>query len=117
ASAEAQATWKQVGESWASSRDVKVDCVGGSNEMLNILLPGFGANHETAYKAWLNSAEARPSVVDFDLRLISELFSANKATAVQQAINAYLLHKLFLESKTGSCLIAFDGKPVLPQPS
>lgn len=117
ASAEAQATWKQVGESWASQRDVKVEAIGGSNDMLNVLLPGFGANHETAYKAWLQSAEAKPAVIDFDLRLISEIFSAAKATAVQKAIDAYLLHKLFLESKTGSCLIAFDGKPLLPQPT
>ncbi len=117
ASAEAQATWKQVGESWASRREVKVDCIGGTNEMLNVLLPGYGANHETAYKNWLASAEAKPAVIDFDLRLVSELFSASKATAVREAIDAYLLHKLFLESKTGSCLIAYNGKSVLPPPS
>jgi MAC/Perforin domain len=116
-SAEAQASWKQVGENWASRREVKVDCIGGSNDMLNVLMPGYGANHEIAYKSWLLSAEANPAVIDFDLRLISEIFSADKAAAVQQAINAYLLHKLFLESKTGSCLIAFNGKPLLPSPS
>jgi MAC/Perforin domain len=117
ASAETQATWKQVGETWASQREVKVDAVGGSNEILNVLMPGYGANHENAYAAWLNSAEANPAVVDFDLKPISEIFSADKAAAVQQAINAYVLHKLFVESKTGSCLIAFNGAPVLPQPT
>ena len=116
ASAEAQANWKQVGESWASQREVKVDAIGGSNEMLNVLMPGYGTNHETAYSAWLKSAEERPAVVDFDLKPISEIFSAAKAAAVQQAIEAYVLHKLFLESKTGSCLIAFNGEPVLPPP-
>ena len=116
ASAESKATWNQVGEEWASRREVKVDAVGGSNEMLNVLMPGFGTNHETAYSAWLKSAEEKPAVIDFELRSIAEIFSAGKAVAVEEAINAYLLHKLFLESKTGSCVIAFNGTPVLPPP-
>jgi hypothetical protein len=82
--------------------------------MLNILMPGYGANHEVAYNNWLKSAEQMPAVIDFDLRPISEIFSADKAAAVEQAINAYVLHKLFVESKTGSCLIAFNGAPVIP---
>ena len=115
-SVEAQANWKQVGETWASRREVKVEAIGGSNEMLNVLMPGYGANHETAYNAWLKSSEAMPAVIDFDLRSISEIFSAEKAEAVEQAINAYVLHKLMIESKTGSCLIALNGEAVLPQP-
>ncbi len=113
-SVEAKATWNQVGESWATQREVKIDAIGGSNEMLNILMPGYGANHEVAYNSWLKSAEQMPAVIDFDLKPISEIFSADKAAAVQQAINAYVLHKLFVESKTGSCLIAFNGAPVIP---
>ena len=116
ASAEAQANWKQVGENWSSRREVKVDAVGGSNDMLNVLMPGYGANHETAYNAWLKSSEALPAVIDFELKPISDIFSADKAAAVQQAIEAYVLHKLLIESKTGSCLIAFNGQAVLPQP-
>jgi hypothetical protein len=113
---ESKATWNQLGEEWASRREVKVDAIGGSNEMLNVLMPGFGTNHETAYSAWLKSAEDKPAVIDFDLRPISEIFSSAKAVAVEEAMNAYLLHKLFLESKTGSCVIAFNGTPVLPPP-
>jgi hypothetical protein len=64
----------------------------------------------------LKSAEDKPAVIDFDLRPISEIFSSAKAVAVEEAMNAYLLHKLFLESKTGSCVIAFNGTPVLPPP-
>jgi hypothetical protein len=116
ASMESKATWNQLGEEWASRREVKVDAIGGSNEMLNVLMPGFGTNHETAYSAWLKSAEDKPAVIDFDLRPISEIFSSAKAVAVEEAMNAYLLHKLFLESKTGSCVIAFNGTPVLPPP-
>ena len=115
-SVEAQASWKEVGQTWASQREVKVEAVGGSNEMLNVLMPGYGANHETAYNAWLKSSEAMPAVIDFELRSVSEIFSADKAAAVEQAINAYVLHKLLLESKTGSCLIALNGEAVVPQP-
>ena len=116
-SADAQATWKQVGESWSSQREVKIEAVGGSNEMLEVLMPGYGANHEIAFNAWLKSAQQKPAVIDFDLKPVSEIFSAQKAAAVEAAINAYVLHKLFLESKTGSCLIAFNGEPILPPAS
>src|SRR6185369_1521026 len=110
ASAEAQANWQKVGETWSSQREVKVESVGGSNDMLNVLMPGYGANHELVYQTWLKSAEQKPAVIDFDLKPISEIFSAQKAQAVAAAIEAYVRHKLFLESKTGSCLIAFNGE-------
>jgi len=117
ASAEAQASWQKVGETWSSQREVKVEAVGGSNEMLNVLMPGYGANHDIVYQTWLKSAEQKPAVIDFELRPVSEIFSAQKAQAVAAAIEAYVRHKLFLESKTGSCLIAFNGEAILPPPA
>ena len=115
-SVSAEAKWKEVGQTWASRREVKVEAVGGSNQILGGLLPGYGTNEELAYKSWLKSAEENPAVIDFDLKPIADIFSADKAAAVQEASEAYVLHKLFLESKTGSCLIALNGQPVLPTP-
>ncbi len=117
ASAKAEAEWKKVGEDWSSSREVKVSATGGDNSILNVLAPGFNANHEGAYESWLKSAESNPSVIDFTLTSISKIFSGKKAKAVEDALKGYLEHKIFIESKTGSCLINFNGKNVLPPPS
>jgi len=114
--AEAQANWKQIGEDWASQREVKVAALGGSSGMLNVLMPGYGANHAEAYTAWLQSAELHPAAIDFELAPIDELFSEEKVSAVKEAIHSYLRHKVFIESKTGSCLISINGETVLPPP-
>ena len=116
-SASAEANWKKAGEDWATRRDVKVSATGGDNSILNILSPGYGVNHENAFKAWLESAKLMPAVIDFKLTSVAHLFSGNKAKAVQQALDAYFLHKIYIESKTGTCLINFNGKAVLPQPT
>lgn len=112
--ASASAEWSKAGESWASQREVKVSADGGDNSILNILSPGYGANHEDAYKSWLQSAENSPAVIDFKIESIDKIFSGAKAIAVKQAIDQFLKHKIYVESKTGSCLINFDGSPVLP---
>ncbi|HLO56019.1 MAG TPA: MAC/perforin domain-containing protein [Saprospiraceae bacterium] len=117
AKASASAEWSKVGEQWASSREVKVSATGGSNTILNVLVPGYNANHEDAYNAWLQSAEKNPAVIDFSLTSIADIFSGSKADAVRQAINEYLKYKLYLESKTGTCLINFDNSNVLPPPA
>ncbi|HTZ85331.1 MAG TPA: MAC/perforin domain-containing protein [Solirubrobacteraceae bacterium] len=114
--ASGEASWKQVGEDWASQREVKVEAVGGSSAMLNILMPGYGANHSAAYEAWLKSAEADPATIAFALAPIAEIVPEEKAAAVERAVDAYLRHKLILESKTGTCLINLNGESILPPP-
>ena len=89
-SANAEAEWKKVGESWASARQVKVSATGGSNVILNVLVPGYGANHADAFKAWYESAELNPGVIDFHLTPISKIFSGQKAVAVTISTNFIL---------------------------
>ncbi|MEL7488459.1 MAG: MAC/perforin domain-containing protein, partial [Pseudomonadota bacterium] len=117
ASASASAEWSKAGENWASQREVSVSSIGGDNSMMNLLQPGFGGNFEEEYKAWLESADKKPAVIDFQLEPISEIFDPAKRAAIQDAMKAYIEHKLFVESKTGSCLVVVDGNEVLPAPA
>lgn len=113
----AESTWKEVGEKWASERQVSIAAEGGDSSMLNMLMPGYGTSQADLYKTWLNSAEANPSVIDFVLAPIAELFPDIKAEAVKKAADSYVNHKLFLESKTGTCLLHLDREDLQPPPS
>ena len=114
AGAEASAEWKRVGRNWTDQRDVRLYTLGGDNSILNALAPGFNDNFNEDYKRWQQSAAAQPAVVDFRLASVDKLFSGDKATAVAQALNAYTRSRIYAESKTGSCLLSFNGQHLLP---
>ncbi|MEP6673654.1 MAG: MAC/perforin domain-containing protein [Ferruginibacter sp.] len=116
AKASSATEWNKIGQEWASNRIVKVIATGGSSSILNMRVPDFGSNDEEALGKWLESAEKSPAIVDFVLKPISDIFSGKRATAVLAAIKDYQKHLMFIESKTGSCLIVVDNKEALPQP-
>lgn len=89
ASAESSAEWKQLGESWAESRVVRVDAVGGDTSPLNALDPEYGDCDKGIFDTWSSAVMQNPAVVGFTLRPLNVLFSGPKATAVQQALSAY----------------------------
>ncbi len=114
AGAEAQAAWQKAGEDWSSQRSVTVGALGGNNVILNALAPGYPDNFNDEYKMWLESAAALPAVIDFQLAEVANLFSSGKAQAVKQAITAYTRTRLYVEAKTGSCVVLYNAEPVLP---
>ncbi|MCX6178749.1 MAG: MAC/perforin domain-containing protein [Chlorobiales bacterium] len=112
--AEAEAEWKKIGQQWSDARSVSVNALGGNNSILIALAPGFPDNFSTYYKSWLDSCQAMPSTIDFRLASMDTLFSGNKAQAVKSAMDAYTKARIYAESKTGTCVIYFNGQPILP---
>ncbi|MEI6757651.1 MAG: hypothetical protein FDX18_09115 [Chlorobium sp.] len=117
AGAEAEGEWRKIGQEWSDARSVSVNALGGNNNILSALAPGFPDNFSTSYKCWLDSCEAMPAVIDFRLASVDTLFSGQKAQAVKTALEAYAKARIYAESKTGSCVIFYNGKPVLPASS
>nr|BFE57855.1 hypothetical protein GCM10020063_023810 [Dactylosporangium thailandense] len=111
---EAQSDWKRVGRDWTNRREVRLYTLGGDSSILDALAPGFDDSFNDEYKRWQNSVAAKPAVVDFRLAAIAKLFSGTKAIAVQQASDAYIRSRLYAESKTGTCLLSFNGRQLLP---
>jgi hypothetical protein len=129
--ATAEAEWQQLGQTWASSRLVKVDAVGGSAAALNALDPGYGDSDSTEVSSWAQDVMSNPNVTDFELRPLSLLFSGDRATAVDQAIEAYLNGAVLVYANsdytpsrgpggsnfTTSSGIVVNGTPMRPDPA
>lgn len=113
--AEAETEWKHVSEKWSDSRQIHVSAVGGNNTILSALSPAFPDNFHETYLGWLNSAAQTPAVIDFRIANVASLFSGSQAEAVKLAVAEYTRTRLYIESKTGSCLISLNGKELLPQ--
>ena len=90
AKAEAEVEWNQLGQQWADSRVVHVSTIGGDSSPLNALNPVFGDSDSNIFQGWTQSVMQNPSVIEFDLKPLSLLFVDEQATAVNQAIEAYL---------------------------
>jgi hypothetical protein len=81
--------WAQLGQTWANSRTVTVYAVGGDSTPLNALSPTYGDSDSGIFSTWAASVEQNPSVIEFTLRPLSQLFSGAQAHAVQNALYAY----------------------------
>lgn len=114
AGAEAEASWNKAGEVWSNRRRVLVRASGGNNQLLNILAPNYPDNFNGDFRSWLQSGPNLPAVIEFSLAGVDNLFSAEKAQAIKQAIAAYTRSRLLLESKTGGCVILYNAQPALP---
>lgn len=87
--ATSEVEWEQLGQNWASSRTVMVNATGGNSTPLNALSPTYGDSDSDIFSTWADSVAASPSVIEFTLRPISQLFSGAQAGAVQDALRAY----------------------------
>ncbi len=85
---EAAAYWKSVGEKWTQDRKVSVRGVGGTTPLI-VVDPMYGENINEKFEAWLASLPESPKAVGFTLTPISQLFSGDQASAVEQAFEAY----------------------------
>lgn len=112
--AEAKVEWNKIGQQWSDSRSVSVNALGGNNSILNALAPGFPDNFNGFYTSWLDSCQSMLAVIDFRLASMDTLFSGDKADAVKTALNAYAKARIYAESKTGTCVIYYNKKPILP---
>jgi hypothetical protein len=89
AKASAEAEWSQLGQSWANSRIVKVNAVGGDTNVLNALGPGYGDSDSSIFTSWSTAVMQNPGVILFKLTPLSQLFSGDAANAVAEALEAY----------------------------
>lgn len=131
ASAESQAEWSQLGESWASSRQVTVSAIGGSASVLNSTTPTFGTNEANAFATWSSAVMENPAVTEFMLTPISAAFSGAQATAVGQALQAYLSGAIVALASsdytpgtgpgggnfTSSATVLVSGRVIIPKPT
>lgn len=89
AKATSEAEWEKLGQKWASSRSVTVNATGGNSTPLNVLSPTYGDSESGTFNSWNESVAQSPSVTEFTLRPLNQLFSGAKARAVQDALYAY----------------------------
>ncbi|WP_067707626.1 MAC/perforin domain-containing protein [Nocardia yamanashiensis] len=89
AKAESKTQWDELGRTWSDSRIVTVDATGGDNGLLNSLNPSYGDNHSGIFEQWSSQVMKNPSVVEFSLSPLNNLFHGNQAVAVAQALEAY----------------------------
>ncbi|MEZ4453828.1 MAG: MAC/perforin domain-containing protein [Nannocystaceae bacterium] len=130
ASAESQAEWNQLGQSWANSRQVTISAVGGSASVLNSMTPTFGTNEANAFATWSSAVMENPAVTEFMLTPISAAFSGSQAQAVSQALQAYLSGAVVAIANsdytpgsgpgggnfTSSATVLVSGRVILPSP-
>jgi hypothetical protein len=131
AKADAKSEWKQLTESWANSRIVKVDATGGDTSVLSALNPSYGDNDSDIFKSWSTAVMQNPAVILFQLRPLSKLFSGNQADAVSDALQAYTNGAILVNANadytkgygpdggdyTTSSSIIINGTVSIPNPS
>lgn len=81
--------WSNLNEKWSSSRQVTVQTEGGDTSLLN-LVPGQGDWFGEEFRAWNSAIMDNPVGIDFKLKSLATLFSGEQASAVAQAIAAYI---------------------------
>jgi hypothetical protein len=106
--AEAEATWKKLTETWASSRKVRINAT-GSSSILNALVPGFNDNFHDQYLQWLVELRYTPMPVDLSLKPIYTIFSGKKAQALKEATEAYAGNSLTLNAPDDAVLDRTTG--------
>lgn len=89
AKATSEMQWKELGQNWASSRSVAVSATGGNSDPLNALNPGYGDCDSDIFNRWNDAVMQNPSVIEYNLRPLNQLFSGATATAIQDALFAY----------------------------
>jgi hypothetical protein len=123
AGATAKADWTQLGQTWASSRNVSILATGGSTALISALDPTFGENFNSQFEQWRSSVPSNLGVQRFGVRDLSTLFSGAAAQAVSEALDAYLAYGLDARAAfdyagsvvTGiSTLISVNGQQVSP---
>ncbi len=97
-SAEGSAAWGNVTQDWGSDREISFDVVGGQPGPLAGFTPDINATAGQLVADWLGTVDAAPAIVDFQLSPLSIAFDGQTATAVDQAIAAYLTSLLILET-------------------
>lgn len=94
AEGEVEASWKELGKEWTDHRESYMQILGGDKVVISKLsgiTPAFGeaASHKSLYDAWLNSLKENPSVIDYELSPIEEIFSGDKVSQVRKAAGVY----------------------------
>ncbi|APA97131.1 hypothetical protein NS506_03075 [Nocardia seriolae] len=89
--AESHTQWEQLGKNWSNSRLVRVVTAGGDPRFaMDHLNPSYGDNHNMMFSQWTDSIMAYPGIMRFILRPLSIVFSGSQATAVSNALDAYV---------------------------
>jgi MAC/Perforin domain-containing protein len=132
AQAAAQTEWKQLTQNWADSRIVKVNSLGGdATSPLNALAPSYGDSDSSLFNTWSSAVMQNPAVIEFGLSPLSSLFTGDTASAVSEALQAYLNGAIVVTANidyspnspageaiyTASSSIMVAGNVILPQPA
>ncbi|MEM9557415.1 MAG: MAC/perforin domain-containing protein [Acidobacteriota bacterium] len=113
--AQAQAQWEQVSDQWMASRQVQMEVLGGTPEILQALTaPSRGENFNSVYKGWLDSLPIHPANVSFKLAPVSVAFEGAREAAVAKAMTVYLQSSVMVESRYQDTTIFVDGSYAQP---
>ncbi|MBM0239771.1 hypothetical protein JNW88_26405 [Micromonospora sp. ATA32] len=125
-SAQAQAEWSKLGQSWTSQRAISFEIAGGDPSPLAGFAPAYNASAGNLVANWMSSVPAAPAVVSYALSPLSILFDGPTADAVDKAIAAYLGALIRVEAwastyprsgplitQRSSCMVTLPGQ--LPQ--
>jgi hypothetical protein len=113
--AEAKAEWNKVDETWSTHRKANMEIIGGDLTAIKAAIkqPEKGDNFYDEYNKWIDSISKNPAGMGFSLMGVDKLFSGSKADAIQQAMKAYNLNLLSLESSGAqSGEIVLKGKRI-----
>jgi len=99
ASAQASVDWSTLSQNWANSRQVSLNTVGGNDQILVQATPEYDTNNSGDFQNWLAGVNDSPSITQYTLGNISDLWSdPDTINAVNQAVSYYLNQVIIAEA-------------------
>jgi MAC/Perforin domain len=116
----ASASWSTVDKSWSNSRAVTIETKPAGSLSLKSPAWGDDLSADPGYQDWLLAAKERPTVIEFELEPIAEIFSGTKRDALLHAEEEFSESYIHVETTRKSTStwpgnITVRGRPLTPQ--